>query len=84
MRVTANLLVTDYYFSAEKSNCDYYMSTRHQCVSVYAPEFYMSFTDYSQVPLNCDQSLAAVLTQIRLLYTGGASTPTKNSVCALT
>ena len=42
----------------------------------------MLFTDYSQVPLNCDQSLAAVLTQARLLYTGGASAPTKDSVCA--
>ena len=49
---------------------------------VCAPEFRMSFTDYSQVPSNCNQSLTAVLTQTRLLYTGGASAPTEDSVCA--
>ena len=42
----------------------------------------MSFTDYSQVPLNCNQSLTVILTQIRLLYTDGASTSTEDSVCA--
>ena len=35
------------------------------------------------MPSNCDQSLAAVLTQIRLLYKGGAGAPTENSMCAL-
>ena len=49
---------------------------------VYAPEFYMSFADYLQVPLNCNQSLVTVLAQVRLLHTGGASAPTKDSVCA--
>ena len=82
MRVTADSLVTDCHFSAEKLNCDYCMSTRHQCVLICAPEFYMSFADYLQVSLNCDQSLAAVLTQARLLHTDGASTPTEDSVCA--
>ena len=42
----------------------------------------MSFADYLQVSPNCDQSLAAVLTQIRLLHTDDASAPTKDSVCA--
>ena len=74
--------MTNCHFSAEKLNCDYYISMRHQCVLICAPEFCMSFTDYSQVPLNCDQSLAAVLTQARLLHTGGASAPTEDSVCA--
>ena len=63
MRTTADSSVTDYHFSAEKSNCDYCISTRHQCVPVCAPEFCMSFTDYLQVPLNCNQSLAVILTQ---------------------
>ena len=83
MRATADSLVTDCHFSAEKSNCDYCISTRHQCVPVCAPEFHMSFTDYLQVPSNCDQSLTAVLTQARLLYTGGASAPTEDSMHAL-
>ena len=83
MRVTADLSVTNCHFSAEKSNYDYYTSMRHQCVLVYAPEFCMSFTDYLQVPLNCYQSLIVILTQARLLYTGGASTLIKNSVHAL-
>ena len=82
MRVTTDLLMTDCHFSVEKLNCDYYMSMRHQCVPVCAPEFHMSFANYSQVPSNCDQSLAAVLTQIRLLHTDDASTPTEDSVCA--
>ena len=82
MRTTADLLVTDCHFSAEKSNCDYCTSMRHQCVLICAPEFCMSFTDYSQVPLNCDQSLAAVLTQIRLLHTNDASALTEDSMCA--
>ena len=47
-----------------------------------APEFCMSFADYLQVPPNCDQSLAAVLTQVRLLHTGGASAPTEDFMCA--
>ena len=51
-------------------------------MSVYAPEFCMSFTDYSQVSLNCDQSLIVVLTQIRLLHTDGAGTPTEDFMCA--
>ena len=38
----------------------------------------MSFTDYLQVPSNCDQSLTAVLTQIRLLHTDDASAPTED------
>ena len=42
----------------------------------------MSFADYSQVSPNCDQSLTAVLTQVRLLHTDGASAPTEDSVCA--
>ena len=42
----------------------------------------MSFTDYLQMSLNCDQSLTAVLTQVRLLHTGDASTPTEDSVHA--
>ena len=82
MRVITDSLVTDCHFSAEKSNYDYCMSMRHQCVPVYAPEFHMSFTDYLQVSLNCNQLLAAVLTQITLLYTNDASAPTKDSVCA--
>ena len=48
-----------------------------------APEFHMSFTNYLQVPPNCDQSLTAVLTQTRLLHTDDASTSIKDSVCAL-
>ena len=83
IRVTADSTVTDCHFSAEKSNCDYCMSMRYQCVPVCAPEFHMSFAYYSQVPPNCNQSLAAVLTQARLLHTGGASAPTKDSECAL-
>ena len=83
IRDTINSLVTDCHFSAEKSNCDYCTSTRHQCVLICAPEFHMSFADYLQVPPNCDQSLAAVLTQARLLHTGGASAPTKNFMRAL-
>ena len=82
MRVITNSSVTDCHFSAEKLNCNYCISTRHQCMLICAPEFCMSFTDYSQVPPNYDQSLAAVLTQIRLLYTNSASTPTEKSVCA--
>ena len=82
MRVTADSLMTDYHFSAEKLNCDYCISIRHQCVLICAPEFCMSFTDYLQVPLNCNQSLAAVLTQARLLHTDGASASTEDSVCA--
>ena len=74
--------MTDYHFSAEKLNYNYCTSMRHQCVPVCAPEFHMSFTDYLQVPSNCDQSLTAVLTQARLLHTGGASAPTEDSVCA--
>ena len=42
----------------------------------------MSFADYSQVSPSCDQSLAAVLTQIRLLHTDDASISTEDSVCA--
>ena len=83
MRVITNSLITDCHFSAEKLNCNYCTSTRHQCMSVCAPESHMSFTDYSQVSLNCNQSLTAVLTQIRLLHTGDASAPIKDSVCAL-
>ena len=49
---------------------------------VCAPEFHMSFADYSQVPSNCDQSLIVILTQARLLHTGGASAPTEDSVRA--
>ena len=45
---------------------------------IYALEFHMSFTDNSQVPPNCNQSLAVILTQVRLLYTSGASTPTED------
>ena len=82
MRVITNSLVTDYHFSTEKLNYNYCMSMRHQCVLVCAPEFCMSFADYSQVPSNCDQSLTAVLTQIRLLHTDDASAPTEDSVCA--
>ena len=82
MRVIINLLVTDCHFSAEKSNCDYCTSIRHQCVSVCASEFHMSFTDYSQVSSNCNQSLTVILTQIRLLYTDGASAPTEKFMCA--
>ena len=51
-------------------------------MSVCAPEFHMSFADYLQVPLNCNQSLAVILTQIRLLHTDDASTSTEDSVCA--
>ena len=83
MRVTADSSVTNCHFSAEKLNCDYCISMRHQCVLICAPEFHMSFTDYSQVPLNCDQSLTAVLTQIRLLHTDDASASTEDSMCAL-
>ena len=82
MRVITDSLMTDYHFSAEKLNCDYYMSMRHQCVLVCAPEFHMSFTNYSQVSLNYNQSLTVILTQIRLLYTSSASAPIKNSVHA--
>ena len=82
MRATTDSSVADCHFSAEKSNCDYCTSTRHQCMLICAPEFHMSFADYSQVPPNCDQSLTAVLTQARLLHTGGASTPIKDSMCA--
>ena len=60
------------------------MSIRHQCVLICAPDFYILFADYLQVPLNCDQSLTVVLTQIRLLYTDNASALTKNFMCALT
>ena len=42
----------------------------------------MSFTDYSQVPSNCNQSLTVILTQIKLLYTNDASTPTEDSMHA--
>ena len=42
----------------------------------------MTFADYLQVSSNCNQSLAAVLTQIRLLYKGGAGAPTEDSICA--
>ena len=49
---------------------------------VCAHAFHMTFADYSQVPPNCDQSLAVILTQARLLYKDGAGTPIKNSVCA--
>ena len=83
MRVTTNLPVTDCHFFAEKSNYNYCISMRHQCVLICAPEFHMSFTDYLQVSLNCNQSLTVILTQIRLLYTDDASAPTENSVCAL-
>ena len=38
----------------------------------------MSFTEYLQVPLNCNQSLTVILTQIRLLHTDGASTSTED------
>ena len=82
MRVTADSLMTNCHFSAEKSNCDYCMSTRHQCMLICASEFHMSFTNYSQVPLNCNQSLTVILTQARLLYTDSASTSTKDSVRA--
>ena len=83
MRATADLSVTDCHFSARKLNCDYCKSMRHQCMLICAPEFHMLFTDYSQVPPNCDKSLAVILTQIRLLYTDGASASTEDSVCAL-
>ena len=78
MRVTTDSSVTNCYFSAEKLNCDYCISMRHQCVLICAPEFHMSFTDYSQVPLNCDQSLAVILTQVRLLHTNDASASIKD------
>ena len=84
MRVTTDSLMTNYHFSVKKLNYDYCMSMRHQCVSVCASEFHMSFADYSQVSSNCDQSLAVILTQIRLLYTNNTSASTENSVCALT
>ena len=48
------------------------------------PEFHMLFADYLQVPLDCDQLLTAVLTQIRLLHTNDASASTENFMCALT
>ena len=79
---TADSPVADCHFSAGKSNCDYCTSLRHQCVPVCAHAFRMTFADYSQVPPNCDQSLAAVLAQARLLHTGGASAPTEDSVRA--
>ena len=78
MRIITDSLVTNYHFSAEKLNCDYYISMRHQCVLICAPEFCMSFANYLQMSLNCDQSLAAVLAQIRLLHTGGASASIKD------
>ena len=83
MRVIINLLITDCYFFAEKLNYDYCISMRHQCVSVCAPEFHISFADYLQVSFNCNQSLAVILTQIRLLYTDDVSASTENSVHAL-
>ena len=49
---------------------------------VCAHAFCMTFADYLQVPPNCDQSLAVILTQARLLYEGGAGAPTKDSVRA--
>ena len=79
---TADSSVTDCHFSAGKSNCDYCMSLRHQCVPVCAHVFCMTFADYLQVPSNCDQSLTVILTQVRLLYKGDAGTPTEDSVCA--
>ena len=82
IRVTTNLLVTNCHFSTEKSNCNYCMSMRHQCVLICAPEFHMLFTDYSQVPLNYNQSLTAISAQIRLLYTSDASILTEDSMCA--
>ena len=45
--------------------------------------FYMTFTNYLQVSLNCNQLLTAVLTQIRLLHKDDAGALTKNSVCTL-
>ena len=45
--------------------------------------FHMTFTNYLQEPPNCDQSLAVILTQVRLLYEGDAGAPTADSVCAL-
>ena len=50
---------------------------------VCAPEFHMLFTDYLQVSLKCDESLAVILTQINLLHTNDASTLTENFMCAL-
>ena len=42
---------------------------------------YLSDPHY-KVPPNCNQSLTVILTQVRLLYANGASTPTENSMCA--
>ena len=42
----------------------------------------MTFTDYLQVPPNCNQSLTVILTQVRLLYEGGAGASTEDSVRA--
>ena len=47
-----------------------------------AHAFHMTFTDYSQVPPNCNQSLTVILTQARLLYKGGAGAPIKDFMCA--
>ena len=74
--------MTNCHFSTEKLSCDYYTSIKYQCVLIFAPEFHILFSDYSQVPLNCNQLLTVILTQSRLFSTNNASTVTKNFMCA--